>query len=166
MCIKRLKEISSKKMLAILFLICAVVVATAYIMEHYFGVLGCPLCHYERDIFIAGGLISLLSFILLPQRFQHYAILLLGFVFLGGALLAGYHVAVQQNWVSLPSFCASNDFSAFESVEALREQLLKTPFVRCDQVTWSLFGLSLAAYNALISLCLALLCWGWGCKRK
>jgi disulfide bond formation protein DsbB len=166
MCIKRLKEISSQKILAALFVICAVVVATAYIMEHYFGILGCPLCYYERDIFIGAGLISLLSFILLPQRFQHYAILLLGFVFLGGALLAGYHVAVQQHWVSLPSFCSSNDFSAFESVAALREQLLKTPFVRCDQVTWSLFGLSLAAYNALISLCLALLCWGWGCKRK
>jgi disulfide bond formation protein DsbB len=166
MCLKQLKEISSQKMLAILLLICVVVVGMAYIMEHYFGVLGCPLCHYERDVFIGAGGIALLCLILLPQRFQYYGILFLGFVFMGGALLAAYHVAIQQHWVSLPAFCASNDFSAFESVETLREQLLKTPFVRCDQVTWSLFGLSLAAYNTLISLGLALLCWGWSCKRK
>ncbi len=166
MCIKRLKEISSQKMLAILLVICAVVVGTAYIMEYYFSVLGCPLCHYERDVFIGAGVISVLSLALLPQRFQHYAILFLGFIFMGGALLASYHVAIQQHLVGLPSFCASHDFSAFDSIEALREQLLKTPFVRCDQVTWSLFGLSLAAYNTLISLCLALLCWGWGWKRK
>ncbi|KAB2833267.1 MAG: disulfide bond formation protein B, partial [Caedimonadaceae bacterium] len=43
--------------------------------------------------------------------------------------------------------------------------LLKTPFVRCDQITWSLFGLSLAAYNALISLILAFFCGVWFWKR-
>ncbi|HUX78674.1 MAG TPA: disulfide bond formation protein B [Alphaproteobacteria bacterium] len=166
MCIKQLKKISSQKMLAILLLICAAVVATAYIMEHYFGILGCPLCHYERDIFMGAGAISLLCLVLLPQRFQYYAIVILGFVFMGGAFLAAYHVAVQQHWLSLPSFCASNDFSGLDSIEALKEKLLSTPFVRCDQITWSLFGLSLAVYNTLISLFLALLCWAWGYKRK
>ena len=165
MCIKRLKEISSSKMLTTLMLICAVVVVIAYFMEHHFGVLACKMCHYERDIFIGAGVLSALC-ILLPHRFKHFAILVLGFIFMGGALLAGYHVAIQHHWVSLPAFCAANDFSAFDSVEALKEQLLKTPFVRCDQVTWSLFGLSLAAYNALISLFLALLCWMWRCKQK
>ena len=51
-------------------------------------------------------------------------------------------------------------------VEALREQMLKTPLVRCDQVTWSLFGLSLAAYNALLSLILAIGCWTWAKAQK
>ncbi len=165
MYITRLKKISSQKILVIVLLICVVVVSIAYIMENYFGVLGCPLCHYERDVFIGAGGFSLLC-LMFPQRFQYYAILLLGLIFMGGVCLAAYHVAIQQHWTSLPSFCASNDFSAFDSVESLREQLLNTPFIRCDQVTWSFLGLSLAAYNALISICLVLLCWGWGYKRK
>lgn len=37
------------------------------------------------------------------------------------------------------------------SIEALREQLMATPVVACDQVPWSLFGVSLAGYNALIA---------------
>jgi len=165
MCIKILKKISSQQMLIGLFLVCAAVEATAYVMEHYFGILGCPLCHYEQKVFIGAGTIALVSGIL-PRRFQLYSLFGLGFIFIGGAFLAGYHVAIQQHWVSLPAFCSSNDFTAFDSVESLREQLLKTPFVRCDQITWSLFGLSLAVYNALLSLILALLCWGWVWKNK
>ena len=108
---------------------------------------------------------SFLSFFLIPPRFHSIALIILGFIFMGGALFAGYHVAIQQHWVALPAFCASNDFSALDSVDSLREQLLKTPLVRCDQVTWSLFGLSLAAYNALLSFILGMTCWVW-VRRK
>ena len=165
MCIKQLKKISSQQLLWGLILICAIVLTMAYVMEHYFGILACKMCHYERNTFLAGGGIAMLC-LFLPQPFQRHGILILGLIFMIGTLLAGYHVAIQNHWVDLPTFCASNDFSAFESVEALCEQLLQTPFVRCDQITWSLFGLSLAAYNALLSLLLTLLCWGWGLKRK
>ena len=85
---------------------------------------------------------------------------------MGGALLAAYHVAIQQHWVDLPAFCTSNDFSTLNSIEALREQMLTTPFVRCDQVTWSLFSLSLAAYNAILSFILAITCWVWVARKK
>ncbi|MBS0271923.1 MAG: disulfide bond formation protein B [Proteobacteria bacterium] len=166
MCLKFLTCFSSRTLLGVLTLICVGVLGAAYVMEHYFAVRPCQMCLYERNVFMGAGIFSLLSLLVLPQRFQHYALLILGFIFAGGALLAGYHVAIQQHWVSLPSFCSSNDFSAFESVEALKEQLLKTPLVRCDQVTWSLFGLSLAAYNAILSLVLVCVCWGWFWKQK
>jgi disulfide bond formation protein DsbB len=32
------------------------------------------------------------------------------------------------------------------------DDLLKVPLVRCDQVQWSLFGISMAGWNAIISL--------------
>lgn len=166
MCLKILKKVSSQKLIAGIILISAAVAATAYIMENYFKIPACPMCHYERNVFIAAGVFALLSLIFLPSRFHPYALLGLGSIFVGGILLAGYHVAIQHHWVSLPAFCSSNDFTSFDSVESLREQLLKTPFVRCDQVTWSLFGLSLAAYNTILSAFLALLCWGWLWKNK
>ncbi|MBX9620487.1 MAG: disulfide bond formation protein B [Alphaproteobacteria bacterium] len=158
MCLKYLKCLTPQNMLGALVLICAGILISAYIMENYFDIHPCQMCLYERDVFLTAGGLSLLSFFIVPLQFKPYAVLLMGFIFLFGAGLAGYHVAIQQQWVELPSFCAANDFSAFESIESLKEQLLKTPFVRCDQVTWSLFGLSLAAYNALISLILAFFC--------
>lgn len=165
MCLKLFTYFSARTVLGTLTLICVGALGAAYVMEHYFAVHPCQMCLYERNVFMGAGGVSLFS-LLLPQRFQFYAVLLLGGVFLGGALLAGYHVAIQQHWAPLPSFCAANDLSAFDSIESLREQLLKTPFVRCDKVTWRLLGLSLAAYNALLSLFLALFCWGWVRKHR
>lgn len=160
------KNKSSKKVFLGFALICAGVLVAAYIMERFFGVLPCQMCLYERNVFMAAGAFSLIGFFLFPARFHKSALIALGCIFLGGALLAGYHVAIQQHWVSLPSFCASNDFGAFDSVESLKEQMLKTPFVRCDKVTWRLFGLSLAAYNMILSLALASICWIWPLRRR
>ncbi|MBI2707968.1 MAG: disulfide bond formation protein B [Proteobacteria bacterium] len=166
MCLTFLKNTSSRLLLSLLTLFSVGVLGMAYVLEHYYGFQPCQMCLYEQKIFMVTGAISLFSLLLLSARWQHYAIVLLGFLFLGGALVAAYHVAIQHHWVSLPAFCSSQDFSSFDSVEALKEQMLKTPLVRCDQVTWSLFGLSLAAYNAIISLILALLCWKWACKHR
>lgn len=165
MCIKQIQTLSSRFILSLLVLICVALLVIAYIMEHNFGVVACKMCHYERYVFLGAGVLSFIS-LFFPGRFRYFSVLILSLVFLGGALLAGYHVAIQHHWVSLPAFCATNDFSNFDSVESLREQLLQTPFVRCDQVTWSLFGLSLAAYNTLLSLILAFFCWVWVRKCK
>lgn len=166
MCLKYLQCISPRVMLGLLALICGGILISAYIMEHIFGIHPCQMCLYERDIFIGAGVLSLLAFLVLPERFRPYMVLLIGLLFLGGVAVASYHVAIQQHWVALPSFCAANDFSAFNDLESLKAQLLQTPFVRCDQVSWSLFGLSLAAYNALISLALALFCGLWYRKQR
>ena len=32
------------------------------------------------------------------------------------------------------------------------EDIMKVPLVRCDQVQWSLFGISMAGWNAILSL--------------
>lgn len=157
----RYKNKSSEKIFLVFAFICIGVLLSAYYMEHFLGVTPCQMCLYERNIFMVVAAFSFLSFFLIPARFHSLTLIILGFIFMGGALFAGYHVAIQQKWVALPAFCASNDFSALDSVDSLREQLLKTPLVRCDQVTWSLFGLSLAAYNALLSFILAITCWVW-----
>jgi disulfide bond formation protein DsbB len=166
MCLKFLKNISSRLLLSLLTLFSVGVLGMAYVLEHYYGFQPCQMCLYEQKIFMVTSGLSLFSLLLLPARWQYYAIILLGFVFLGATLTAAYHVAIQHHWVSLPAFCSSQDFSSFDSIEALKEQMLRTPLVRCDQVTWSFLGLSLAAYNAIISLVLALLCLKWAFKHR
>ena len=43
------------------------------------------------------------------------------------------------------------------TVEELRAALLQQPVVRCDEIAWSLFGISMAGWNFLLSLGLAAL---------
>lgn len=150
----QLQKLSSTNILFILFLICFLAFGMAYVMETHFKIYGCQMCHYERNIFIFAGVFSLLSLVVLPKRLQYYAIILLGFIFIGNAFFAAYHVAIQQHWASMPSFCPVDNIHLVPS------------FVRCDKVTFSLFGLSLAVYNSLISIFLAFLCWIWSYKNK
>lgn len=166
MCKNIFKKISGSYLLGGIVSISAVVLIAAFIMERYFSIHPCQLCLYERNVFMAAGIWALLSLVLLPTSYRRLSLFGLALIFTGGTFLAAYHVAVQQHWVTVPAFCASQDFSSFKSVDTLKEQLLKTPFVRCDKVTWSLFGFSLAFYNMLLSAFLMLLCWGWLWKKK
>ena len=165
-CSKFLQALSSRALLGIITLVCLGILGAAYILKHSYGIQPCQMCIYEQHVFTAAGILALIGFLICSPTWQRRILCSLGLIFLGGALLAAYHVAIQHHWVSLPAFCSAEDFSASDSVEALKEQIMNTPFVRCDQVTWSLLGLSLAAYNTLISLVLMLLCWKWVCIHR
>jgi disulfide bond formation protein DsbB len=154
-------KITPTRLFVWIMLIGIAVFASAYVMENYFGVLSCKLCVYERLVFAVGGGIAFVSLIILTPRLQSMAVSLIGITFLFGGCLALYHVAIQQHLVDLPTFCNTMDFGAMNNVQALKEALLQTPFVRCDQVNWSFMGLSLAAYNAILSFFLTFVCWGW-----
>jgi len=113
------------------------------------------------------------------QRYPHYAAigigalaLLLGGTFLPwlGALaalttagIAAYHSGVEQGWWQGPSSCSSNDISGL-STEQLFDQIMAAPLVRCDEIPWQMFGLSMASWNMLASLALAVI-WIMAARR-
>ena len=64
-----------------------------------------------------------------------------------------YHAGVEQGWFA--SACAAPMTGG--SIEDIRAQIMAAPLVRCDEVPWSLAGLSLAGWNALVSVVVAAL---------
>ena len=70
--------------------------------------------------------------------------------------LGAFHVGVEQHWWPGTEDCGTAPLSGGD-IDALRQQLLATPVVRCDEVLWSLFGISMAGYNTLLSAGLGLL---------
>jgi disulfide bond formation protein DsbB len=87
-------------------------------------------------------------------RFSGLIAGLCGVVFLTGAGLALYHVGVEQHWWGSIAACgggASTDMT----LEQMRAALAAKPPKPCDQVDWTLFGVSMAGYNVLASLGLA-----------
>ncbi|SIO19262.1 Disulfide bond formation protein DsbB [Rhodovulum sp. ES.010] len=78
-----------------------------------------------------------------------------------------YHTGVERKWWPGPSSC-SGDVAGFRGMtpEQLLDPTQVSPVVLCDQVQWSLFGLSMASYNALLSLALcAFWLWGYALSR-
>lgn len=110
----------------------------------------CEMCIWQRwphGIAIVLGLVMYF----MPNRF---VALLGGLVVLVGAGIAFYHAGVEQHWWEGPSTCTGlPDLTGTLTVEALFER----PVVRCDDIPWSMFGISMAAWNGIVSLGLAAL---------
>jgi len=87
------------------------------------------------------------------------ALIVVGFVailatVLCGAALAAYHAGVEWRWWPGPTDC-SGPLTDLSAKGSLLNQLQSVQVVRCDEASWRVLGISLAGYNALISLVLA-----------
>ena len=112
----------------------------------------CVLCYWQRYAHVGAALLA--AGALTMPRLAPWALAAAALVLLAGAGIAGFHVGVEQHWWAGTAECGSAVTGA-SSVEELRARLLAQPVVRCDEVAWSLFGLSMAGYNLLFSLGLA-----------
>ena len=84
----------------------------------------------------------------LMPRLMLQLILISGLI---SAALGGYHAGIEWGFWAGPSGCPAN-LSLDDDISAMTQLLLETPLARCDDVAWSLFGLSMAGWNSLISL--------------
>ena len=130
--------------------------AGALAFQHLLGLAPCVLCVWQRWPWVAVALIGLLGAFLLPARLRPAALGLAAVTLLVGAGIAGFHVGVEQQWWAGTAECGSgNLYGSGASVADIRRQLMSTPVVRCDEVAWSLAGISMAGWNGLIGLAAA-----------
>ena len=114
----------------------------------------CKLCLYERiPYFLA---ILLIIKILFFKKYEKVTLLLLILVFIFSAILAFYHVGIEQGIFEESFVCKTDNFSKNISKEALLEQL-KLSSVSCKEVSFKILGLSLASINTIFSLFLSVI---------
>ncbi|NQV82173.1 MAG: disulfide bond formation protein B [Rhodospirillales bacterium] len=146
-----------------IFAASAAALINAYIAQYVFDLQPCILCLYQRVPYAIAGVLG--GAALFVPGVRLWAVRLAGLVFLVGGGIAFYHVGVEQHWWASAAACGSaggGDGPA--TVEELRQLLLSAkPVKPCDQVDWTLFGLSMATYNVGLSLALAFMSfWGAG----
>ncbi len=138
-----------------------VALGTAYTAEFGFGYEPCVLCLYQRVPYglIAG--LGVLAFFVGPAEDKRWIALLAGLVFAVGAGIAAYHVGVEQHWWTSAAPCGASG-TVPSSTEDFLAALQKKPEKSCDDIDWTLFGVSMATYNAVVSAVLAgLSVWAW-----
>ena len=132
--------------------ICALVSATllvgAFLFEHVGSMAPCSLCIWQRWAHLGVIATAASGLLFIPPR---AALLLTLAAALTSFGVAGYHAGVEWRLWEGPAWCTAS-LAADASAADLVDQLLATPVVRCDDVPWSLFGLSMAGWNALFSL--------------
>ena len=128
----------------------AATLGAGFFFQHVVGLVPCELCIWQRWPHVAAVALAALA---LGLRWRHGLALAAGALMIGAGI-AVYHVGVEQHWWQGPTACGAPDFGRLtpqQMVEALRA----APIVRCDEIPWSLFGISMAGYNALLSAGLA-----------
>ena len=120
----------------------------------------CKMCYWQRyphvgAIIIAG--------IILNTGIGVFAVLgLLSALITAG--IGGFHAGVERGWWEGPQSCTSTSIDNL-STEELLAQIMSAPMVRCDEIPWQMFGLSMAGWNMVVSICLAVL-WTIAIKQQ
>ncbi len=137
-----------------IFAVSVTALANAYIAEYAFGLEPCILCLYQRVPYAAASVLGLAA--LFRPSLRSRAVAVAGVVFLVGSAIAFYHVGVEQHWWVSAASCGAGGGEGPATVEELRQMLTRgRPVKACDEVDWTLFGLSMATYNVALSLALA-----------
>jgi disulfide bond formation protein DsbB len=146
-----------------------VVVLGAQFFEHVLGELPCPLCLMQRKVYYGAIALALLVAAAAawgPWALGRAGLGVLMLVLIGGAGLAAYHSGVEWHFWPGPQDC-SGPLNGLGTAGGLLKRLESISIVRCDQAGWRFLGLSLAGYNALISLSLAAVAlWGIVAGRR
>lgn len=155
----------SAPLLLCLFSITALV--SAYTTEYGFGFRPCHLCLYQRIPFFIVLPLSIIG-LLLGKRStgRLLAGLVGGILLLVGAGIATYHVGVEQGIIIMETSCSDLITAPAQTLEAMRQQLLATPGVPCDKPQFMLLGLSMAAWNMLLSSVVGCMAIGMAWKQE
>ncbi|MCE7999238.1 MAG: disulfide bond formation protein B [Rhodobiaceae bacterium] len=152
--------IANRQVPWLIFGISVVTLCAALAFEHIGGLAPCSLCLQQRYAYYLLIPVSLIAGILSRETNLGLApvvlIVLCTFAAAANVVLAGYHAGVEYKWWEGPQGCTGVNLMA-GSLDEFRQQLDGVTVPRCDEVPWSLFGISMAGYNFLISILLTAL---------
>lgn len=110
------------------------------------GLVPCEMCLWQRwPHYAAIGLAAL--GVLIPQ--QRWPIWFAALAILISGAIGVFHAGVEYKWWEGLTQCS---VIATDGGGDMLSNIMKTPMIRCDEAQWRLFGISLAGYNAILSI--------------
>lgn len=122
----------------------------ALAFQHIGGLSPCALCIDQRYPHALAIVIAALGW-----RWRHALLPILGALSVGTSGAIGlFHTGIERGFWEGPTTCTAAPIGQM-SADDLFDQIMAAPLIRCDEVAWSLAGLSMASWNAALSLALA-----------
>ena len=136
----------------------ALLLAGAYVSEYGFGLYPCEMCWWQRWPHFAAVGLALVSTAAQPKRRW---IALAALAILVSGLIGVFHAGVEYGWWEGVTGCASTvSGSGYPLAD-----IMAAPLVRCDVAAWTLANISLAGFNAIISIASAVAIFVLAAKR-
>jgi disulfide bond formation protein DsbB len=146
--------IKNKMLLSLMLLFSIFALSSAYFIQYVLKHQPCNLCLIERIPYFFS--IVVISIYLFTNKFEKLSLVILSLIFFSATLIAFYHFGIEQGFIIESLVCDLYNESNILSKEALLNQLKKMP-VSCKDVTFRIFGLSLATFNIFINFILGVI---------
>jgi disulfide bond formation protein DsbB len=118
----------------------------ALFSQYVGGLYPCEMCYWQRWPHGAAILVALMAMISPPRAARTRLIVLLAaFLVAVSGAIGVFHAGVELGWWEGVTHCTATGAKSLQDI-------LNVPLVRCDQVQWSLLGISMAGWNAILSL--------------
>jgi disulfide bond formation protein DsbB len=125
-------------------LVPAALLGGAYVSQYGFGLYPCEMCWWQRYPHIVAIALALVG---LGWRKSALPVWLAALAIAVSGAIGVMHAGVEYGWWEGFTACTSTADLSGDPLEAI----MNAPLVRCDVAQWSLFGVSLAGFNFLIS---------------
>ena len=140
---------NNKVILNLLIIFSFLSLSFAYFVEFILGHEPCNLCKIERIPYI--GSIILISLLFFINKWEKIILSVVLLLFVFGGIVSIYHVGIEQGIFSESLLCELGLNENVQNTQELLKTLEKTP-ISCKEVTFKIFGLSLATFNAVLSI--------------
>ncbi|KQX35736.1 hypothetical protein ASD04_13250 [Devosia sp. Root436] len=144
-----------KKSAGLAFLIGLAAILGALGSQVVGGLVPCELCLEQRMAYYWGLpilLAVLVTWNRLPLAVWYIAMAIVTAIFVWGAYMGAYHAGVEWGFWPGPTACTGvGEMMDFDALSNL------TPVIGCDVVQFRFLGISLAGYNALVSVAIVAL---------
>ncbi len=145
-----------KTILNILIILNLSIISIAYFIEYILNIPPCTLCIYQRVPYYFA--IVILIFTLLGKIKLKKLMIILIFLSIISLSLSFYHIGIERGFFSELATCKNNIIT--DNTQNLLKELQKQKIVPCKEISFTIFGLSLATINFIVSFTLILLYWG------
>lgn len=119
------------------------------------GLYPCEMCHWQRWPHYAAIPVALLAILLRDRHSGHLLLTLTGLLILASGVIGAFHAGVEYSWWEGLTTCSTVAAGGGSTQDMLRN-IMAAPITRCDEAQWTLAGISLAGFNAIISVGAAL----------
>ena len=121
--------------------------------QHLANLAPCEMCYWQRYAHLSVLVLAAIAYLSKSRAVTLIAIAAM----LVSAGLGLFHAGVEQQWWEGPA-CSSSLKPGMSQADILGS-LMNAPLIRCDAIAWQLFGLSMAGWNAVISLLASIGAW-------
>jgi disulfide bond formation protein DsbB len=120
------------------------------------GLYPCEMCHWQRWPHYLAIALAVLAFVVRGAGAVRALVTLAGIAILVSGAIGVFHAGVEYHWWQGITACTTTAAAGGGSADQILARIMAAPIVRCDAPQWTLFGVSLAGFNALFSLAGAL----------